>query len=81
MQRYQITHIGDTPRLKPLTFGTSGEIWAAYTGGSDPLSNALITRENFGSHQFIKQNWVVSIRCGKLYPAFEALPHVRYHES
>lgn len=56
-------------------------MWAAYTGGSDPLSNALITRENFGSHQFIKQNWVVSIRCGKLYPAFEALPHVRYHES
>lgn len=30
-------------------------MWAAYTGGSEPLSNALITRENFGGHRFSKQ--------------------------
>ncbi|WP_191218685.1 hypothetical protein [Agrobacterium salinitolerans] len=67
MQRYQITHIGNTPRFKPLTFGEGGEMWAAYTGGSEPLSNALITRENFGGHRFTKQ------KLGCFYSLWKAL--------
>ena len=45
-------------------------MWAAYTGGSEPLSNALITCENFGSHWFIKQ------KLGCFYSLWKALSRI-----